>query len=65
MQAWQVNVATILALVDEYYDQGCLIILHCEVELHSLYVGKQLAFEFERTKSRLVEMQSWSLDAPT
>ena len=55
----------LIALVDEYYDQGCLIILHCEVELHSLYVGKQLTFEFERTKSRLVEMQSWSLDAPT
>ncbi|KAF7764559.1 hypothetical protein PCIT_b0595 [Pseudoalteromonas citrea] len=51
-----------IALVDEYYDQGCLIILHCEVALQSLYVGKQLAFEFERTKSRLVEMQNWSLN---
>ncbi|MBQ4846784.1 cell division protein ZapE [Pseudoalteromonas sp. MMG005] len=50
-----------IALVDEYYDQHCLVVMHCAVELQLLYVGKQLAFEFERTKSRLVEMQNWSI----
>ncbi|MCG8433409.1 MAG: cell division protein ZapE, partial [Gammaproteobacteria bacterium] len=28
------------------------------VPLDSLYMGKRLAFEFERTKSRLQEMQT-------
>lgn len=48
-----------IALVDEFYDQKKLVVLSCEVALESLYIGEALAFEFERTKSRLVEMQHW------
>ncbi|TQF67452.1 cell division protein ZapE [Pseudoalteromonas luteoviolacea] len=50
-----------IALVDEFYDRKKLVIVSADVELQSLYIGEQLAFEFERTKSRLVEMQSWPL----
>ncbi|MCF2856044.1 AFG1 family ATPase [Pseudoalteromonas sp. SMS1] len=50
-----------IALVDECYDRKKLVVISTEVELGSLYLGEQLAFEFERTKSRLVEMQSWQL----
>ena len=47
-----------VALVDEFYDRRVKLILSAEVGLDSLYSGKRLAFEFERTASRLVEMQS-------
>ena len=47
-----------IALVDEFYDRRVKLILSAETDVHSLYVGKRLAFEFERTISRLVEMQS-------
>ena len=47
-----------IALVDEFYDRRVKLILSAEVGLDSLYSGKRLAFEFERTASRLVEMQS-------
>lgn len=48
-----------IALVDECYEQHCLLIIDAQCDLSELYVGEQLAFAFERTKSRLVEMQSW------
>jgi cell division protein ZapE len=47
-----------IALVDEFYDRRVKLILSAEVDVSSLYSGKRLAFEFERTVSRLVEMQS-------
>ena len=50
-----------IALVDECYEQRCLLVIDAQCDLSELYVGKQLAFAFERTKSRLVEMQSWVL----
>ncbi len=46
-----------IALVDEFYDQGIKLILSAEVDIFELYQGQQLAFEFERCKSRLIEMQ--------
>lgn len=49
-----------IALVDECYEQRCLLVIDAQCDLSELYVGEQLAFAFERTKSRLVEMQSWS-----
>ncbi|MFC3030944.1 cell division protein ZapE [Pseudoalteromonas fenneropenaei] len=52
-----------IALVDEFYDRGRLVILHSAYPLAELYVGERLAFAFERTKSRLVEMQTWRLPA--
>lgn len=48
-----------IALVDECYEQGCLLILTSEVPAFELYQASQLAFAFERTVSRLFEMQRW------
>ena len=45
-------------LVDEFYDCGVKLILSAEPELRNLYKGGRLDFEFERTISRLLEMQS-------
>jgi cell division protein ZapE len=47
-----------ISLVDECYDQGIKLYLQAEVPLAELYAGGRLAFEFQRTLSRLVEMQS-------
>jgi len=47
-----------VALVDEFYDHGVKLILSAEVPLERLYQGTRLRFEFERTHSRLQEMQS-------
>lgn len=45
-------------LVDEFYDRNVKLIISAEVELKDLYVGGRLEFEFQRTLSRLLEMQS-------
>lgn len=45
-------------LVDEFYDRNVKLILSAEVALQSLYAGGRLEFEFQRTLSRLLEMQS-------
>lgn len=45
-------------LVDEFYDRGVKLILTAEVSLADLYSSGKLSFEFERTQSRLLEMQS-------
>ena len=45
-------------LVDEFYDRGVKIIISAEVALEDIYGGTRLEFEFERTRSRLLEMQS-------
>jgi cell division protein ZapE len=45
-------------LVDEFYDRQVKLVLSAEVPLAELYSGGRLSFEFERTKSRLLEMQS-------
>jgi cell division protein ZapE len=47
-----------ISLVDEFYDHNVKLILSAEVAAASLYGGNNLAFEFERTRSRLIEMQS-------
>ncbi|WP_251358034.1 cell division protein ZapE [Kangiella sp. TOML190] len=47
-----------IALVDEFYERQVKLIISAQVELENLYVGTGLAFEFERTISRLQEMQS-------
>jgi len=48
-----------ITLVDTAYDRHIPLILSAEVPLADLYQGKRLAFEFERTKSRLTEMAGW------
>jgi cell division protein ZapE len=47
-----------ITLVDEFYDRGVKLILAAEVPAEQLYRGKRLGFEFQRTLSRLREMQS-------
>jgi len=47
-----------IALVDEFYDRRVKLILSAAVPLNELYVGSKLRQEFERTQSRLHEMQS-------
>lgn len=45
-------------LVDEFYDSGVKLILSAEKPIHEIYTEGKLSFEIERTKSRLLEMQS-------
>ncbi len=47
-----------IALVDEFYDRRVKLILAAAVDLDKLYTGRRLRFEFERTASRLMEMQT-------
>ena len=47
-----------IALVDEFYDRRVKLILSSAAGVNSLYKGTRLQFEFERTRSRLIEMQS-------
>ena len=47
-----------IALVDEFYDRAVKLVLSAAVPIGELYRGERLAFEFERTHSRLLEMQS-------
>jgi cell division protein ZapE len=47
-----------IALVDELYDQGVKLVLSAAAEPARLYGGERLRFEFQRTQSRLIEMQS-------
>jgi cell division protein ZapE len=47
-----------IALVDEFYDRNVKLILSAESTLETIYQGQRLGFEFERTRSRLREMQT-------
>ncbi|MFT7185583.1 MAG: cell division protein ZapE [Pseudohongiellaceae bacterium] len=47
-----------IALVDELYDQKVVLFLTSSTPLDSLYTEGSLTFEFERTRSRLIEMAS-------
>ncbi|HEX4375866.1 MAG TPA: cell division protein ZapE [Steroidobacteraceae bacterium] len=47
-----------IALIDEFYDQGVKLVLSAAAEPQSLYRGERLQFEFQRTVSRLIEMQT-------
>jgi cell division protein ZapE len=47
-----------ISLVDEFYDHNVKLIISADAAIEALYAGERLRFEFERTKSRLLEMQS-------
>jgi cell division protein ZapE len=47
-----------ITLVDEFYDRNVKLIITAEAGPEHLYRGKRLEFDFKRTQSRLVEMQS-------
>jgi cell division protein ZapE len=47
-----------ISLVDEFYDRAVKLIVAAAAPVPELYRGSKLTFEFERTQSRLVEMQS-------
>lgn len=45
-------------MVDEFYDRGVKLLMSAEVPINELYTEGRLDFEFQRTLSRLQEMQS-------
>ena len=45
-------------MVDEFYDRGVKLLMSAEVPIEKLYSDGKLTFEFQRTLSRLQEMQS-------
>ena len=45
-------------LVDEFYDRNVKLVLSAETSIEKLYSGGRLEIEFQRTISRLIEMQS-------
>ncbi len=45
-------------LVDEFYDRNVNLILSVAAPLAEIYQGERLVHEFQRTRSRLIEMQS-------
>lgn len=47
-----------ITMIDEFYDRKVKIALSAMAELDRLYEGVELAFPFERTRSRLLEMQT-------
>ncbi len=47
-----------ITLVDEFYDRNVKLIITAAVPPSGLYLGKRLQSGFERTISRLIEMQS-------
>lgn len=47
-----------IALLDEFYDQGVKLVLSAAADPQALYRGERLQFEFRRTASRLIEMQT-------
>jgi cell division protein ZapE len=47
-----------IAMVDEFYDRKVKLIVSAAANVDALYQGNRLHFEFERTASRLTEMQS-------
>ncbi len=46
-----------IALVDEFYDQGTKLVVSAAAAPAALYRAQRLQFEFQRSSSRLVEMQ--------
>ncbi len=52
------EVILFIKLVDVLYDHGVRLVVSAEVPVEELYTEGRMTFEFERTKSRLIEMNS-------
>jgi cell division protein ZapE len=53
-----------VALVDEFYDRRVKLILSAAAPVAELYRGERLRHDFQRTRSRLEEMQSHHFASP-
>jgi cell division protein ZapE len=47
-----------ISLVDEFYDRNVKLLISAAAAIDGIYQGERLAFEFQRTQSRLTEMQT-------
>jgi cell division protein ZapE len=47
-----------ISVIDEFYDRGVNVVVSAAAAPAELYKGEKLRFEFQRTASRLIEMQS-------
>jgi cell division protein ZapE len=47
-----------ISVIDEFYDRGVNVVISAAAAPAELYRGEKLKFEFQRTASRLTEMQS-------
>ncbi len=47
-----------VALIDEFYDRNVNVIFYAQTRIQELYQGDQLKKPFERTVSRVIEMQA-------
>lgn len=54
------DVRRFISLVDIFYDHRVKLIISAAAPIDAIYTGERLAFEFERTRSRLFEMQQRS-----
>lgn len=54
------EVRRFINLIDIFYEHNVKLIISAQSSVLDLYQGKKLAFEFQRTISRLIEMQSTS-----
>ncbi len=57
-QKYENETRRFIALIDEFYDQEKLVTIAAETDFNQIYQGERLKFEFQRTISRLQEMQS-------
>jgi len=48
-----------VSLIDELYDRQIKLIISANCEILQIYTGSRLNNIFERTRSRLIEMQGW------
>ena len=46
-----------ISLIDEFYDRNVKMLFSAAAPVEQLYQGERLAFEFQRTESRIIEMQ--------
>ncbi len=52
------SLASFVNMIDEFYDRNVKLLISADAPVKELYRGRKLDFEFQRTVSRLVEMQS-------